>query len=316
MSMRMRIKDKFNLLACNTFFQAFENQGAPWADAENVSQPSNLAWLYFNHSRNKTLTSMVAESTSAMSAYAEILLQMYGDKWKHIWDLYQLEYNPIENYNMVEDGTNDNVKTGSLDRSGALTRTGSLDRTGAITRTGSESNSGSTTYNGKEANERTGDITDIGLKADNETENADKIYGYNSNDAVNSNESKQNASHKNTQTFNHVKDEKSFTSRSDVLSGSTTYNSVADTDTRKDTYNNIADTDTRKDTYNNIADTDTRKETYNDITDNGSHHLERSGNIGVTTTQQMAESELEYRKHLYFEMVFSDIDHILTIPIY
>ena len=328
MSMRMRIKDKFNLLACNAFFQAFENQGAPWADAENVSQPSNLAWLYFNHSRQKILTTMVAESTSAMSAYAEILLQMYGDKWKHIWDLYQLDYNPIENYNMVENGTNDNVKSGSLDRSGAITRTGSLDRSGAltrsgslersgaITRTGSEEVGGDTTYSGKETNKRTGNIVDTGAKADNETSNTDKIYGYNSSSAVNSNESTGQASHKNTQTFNDLQDEKSFASRKDEYSSETTYNSVADTDTRKDTYNNIADTDTRKETYNNIADTDTRKETYNDITDEGSHHLERSGNIGVTTTQQMAESELEYRKHLYFEMVFSDIDHILTIPIY
>lgn len=44
--------------------------------------------------------------------------------------------------------------------------------------------------------------------------------------------------------------------------------------------------------------------------------LERSGNIGITTTQQMAQSEIELRKWLYFESVFKDIDNILTLSIY
>lgn len=278
MSMRMRIKDKFNLLACNAFFTALETQGAPWADDNNTGQASNLAYLYYAHSRNKIVASMVAESNSAMSAYAEIILQMYKTKWDKLYDLFTAEYNPIENYNMVESGENENVKSGSLDRSGA------------ITRTGSESVSDDVEYKGKESNTRTGNIEDSGVKADNQSDTDTKLYGYNSSIGVNSDSSTQQASHKNTQTFNNLKDERSFTSRSDERDITTTYNSVADTDTRKDTYN--------------------------DITDAGSHSLTRSGNIGVTTTQQMMEQELEVRKNLFFETVFSDIDHILTIPIY
>lgn len=276
MSMMMRVKDKFNLLACNGLFTAFENQQAPWTG--ETPQASNLAWLYYNHSRNKILTSMVAESDSAMSAYAEILLQMYYDKWSHIWDLYVAEYNPIENYNMTESGEDTNVKSGSLDRSGA------------ITRTGSESVSDDIEYSGKESNTRTGNVESAGLKADNQNDDDRKLYGYNSSIGVNSESSTQQSSHKDTQTFNNLKDERSFTNRKDERDISTTYNSVADTDTRKDTYN--------------------------DITDDKTHELTRSGNIGVTTTQQMIEQEIAFRRNLYFEMVFSDIDHILTIPIY
>lgn len=44
--------------------------------------------------------------------------------------------------------------------------------------------------------------------------------------------------------------------------------------------------------------------------------LKRSGNIGVTTTQQMLESELALRRHEFFDLVFSDIDEIITLPIY
>lgn len=300
---KTRMKDKFSLLDCNAFFQALEANGAPWYDEQLTGQASNLAWLYFNRSRQKFITSMVRESNSVMSAYAEIILQMYGDKWNHIWDLYQLDYNPIENYNMIENGSDTNTKTGSLDRSGAITRSGSVGHTGAITKSGSESVSDNITYTGKEKNRKTGSIIDSGDKNDNQNDQDNKIYGYNSSTGVYSDSSTQKSSHKNTQKFENVDDELSYTDRTDFRNVTTNYNNVADTDSRTETYNNVADTDSRKETYNNIKD-----EHY--------HNLTRSGNIGVTTTQQMAESELEYRKHLYFEMVFSDIDHILTLPVY
>lgn len=47
-----------------------------------------------------------------------------------------------------------------------------------------------------------------------------------------------------------------------------------------------------------------------------SHTLKRSGNIGVTTSQQMLESEYELRKRNFFEQVFKDIDKVLVIDTY
>lgn len=44
--------------------------------------------------------------------------------------------------------------------------------------------------------------------------------------------------------------------------------------------------------------------------------LTRHGNIGVTTSQQMIESELKLRAYHFFEEVFKDIDTILALPIY
>ena len=42
--------------------------------------------------------------------------------------------------------------------------------------------------------------------------------------------------------------------------------------------------------------------------------LTRSGNIGVTTSQQMLESEINLRnKYLLIEMIFKDVDKILTL---
>ena len=40
------------------------------------------------------------------------------------------------------------------------------------------------------------------------------------------------------------------------------------------------------------------------------------GNIGVTTSQQMLQAELEIRMYDFFESVYQDIDKVLTIPVY
>lgn len=45
-------------------------------------------------------------------------------------------------------------------------------------------------------------------------------------------------------------------------------------------------------------------------------NLTRSGNIGVTTSQQMLQSELELRAYRFFEEVYKDVDRIVSLPIY
>lgn len=44
--------------------------------------------------------------------------------------------------------------------------------------------------------------------------------------------------------------------------------------------------------------------------------LTRSGNIGVTTSQQMLESELQLRKYNFYEELFKDVNSIVTLSIY
>lgn len=51
-------------------------------------------------------------------------------------------------------------------------------------------------------------------------------------------------------------------------------------------------------------------------TNTGTEHLTRHGNIGVTTSQQMLESEIKLRQYNFIEEVFSDIDSILCLKIY
>lgn len=52
------------------------------------------------------------------------------------------------------------------------------------------------------------------------------------------------------------------------------------------------------------------------LTVQNDRELTRSGNIGVTTSQQMLTSEIELRQWNYFNGVFNDIDTLLTLSIY
>ena len=51
-------------------------------------------------------------------------------------------------------------------------------------------------------------------------------------------------------------------------------------------------------------------------TDTRNYELTRKGNIGVTTSQQMLQAELEVRTYDFFKSVYEDIDKVLTIPVY
>ena len=49
----------------------------------------------------------------------------------------------------------------------------------------------------------------------------------------------------------------------------------------------------------------------------GTRDLERSGNIGVTTSQQMLQSELDLRDgYNFYDGIMSDVDSILCLLVY
>lgn len=58
------------------------------------------------------------------------------------------------------------------------------------------------------------------------------------------------------------------------------------------------------------------KTSTNALLNDNVRELTRKGNIGVTTTQQMINSELELREYNLIEAIYNDIDSILTLKIY
>ena len=58
------------------------------------------------------------------------------------------------------------------------------------------------------------------------------------------------------------------------------------------------------------------KTSTNALLNDNVRELTRKGNIGVTTSQQMINSEIELREYNLIEAIYSDIDSILTLKIY
>lgn len=330
-----RLKDFYISPMTKGVFRSFIDAGltVPWDDS--TAEATRLDSVYhFQRSGQKIISPLVENYLSDDETLSDenrlelsmIIFSIFGDKWSKLWEAWNMEYNPIENYSMVEDGTDQDkhtgndatTRTGSEDNSGAITKTGTETNSGAVVRSGSEKDSGKVTKTGSErdsgSNVRSGSQQDAGSAADNTRNSNHNVYGFNSSSGVPSDADTETASHKNITTYNDV---------TDTISNTHTYQSVEDETDKTHTYNNVTDTDTRAKTYN-LSDADTRKKTYNNIKDEATfnsqhdlrHHLTRSGNIGVTTSQQMLESELDLRQWIYFENVMKDIDSLLTLNIY
>lgn len=93
-----------------------------------------------------------------------------------------------------------------------------------------------------------------------------------------------------------------------IVNGDNTINNTGSTIQTNDTTKTDDYTTTGTES-NNVNSTITTKNT-------GTEKLIRSGNIGVTTSQQMIESEISLRKLDIINMIYHDIDKVITIPYY
>lgn len=238
-----------------------------------------------------------------------------------------------------EENTN-NTRTGGVVNE--LTKTG--EESTSKVYTGEESNVNTRSGNSVEELERTGsEVVAKAMKGSekatdtfNGSESTQNIIGELTTTSTNSvsaddsasyspNEQTQNISDTHTDISTRTYDGRSnvkqleFTNREDT--DTTTFNGRKDTNTT--TYNNITDSSVKTFTGRNDTDTtsfngrkDTNTTTYNNMTDssmksfNGrqdkTSHI-RSGNIGVTTSQQMLQSEREIAMFSFWNMFFNDI---------
>ena len=219
----------------------------PWED-QISAQDLDLQY-HGNHSGEKIVSPLIdklleADNGEITQGHKEVLIQSiynrYKLKWEKLYATFSLEYNPIENYHMLETHTGTDTHTDTPN-----------DRKETTTQT------------------PTGWKTTVeGAKADNEVEVQKSIYGYDSSNPSDA--------------------DKEITSQKQKI----------DT-TQSGTYK----------TEKEISGTEETLIEY-DTT------LERSGNIGVTTSQQMIESERNLWLWDYFAIVFRDVDSELTINIY
>lgn len=265
----------------------------PWHGVDYVAQ---LDLGYYQHSAQKLISPVVFDmsgnienimnnsdlselNTQQRTAIAGMIFQIFNRKWSKLWDVYELEYNPIENYSMTENETIDRDVTNS----GSDTGTVNNANTGTIADNGAHGGISSTVTDGE--------TTNTGTQSNAGTSNTlDGIFGFNSSDSVGSDTS--------DNTTNNL--------RTDNLAST---NNETITETR-----NLTDSNTRT---LNTTDLETRNLEHENVeADNTERELIRKGNIGVTTSQRMIESEIELWQWNFYKQVFEDIDSILCLDIY
>lgn len=191
----------------------------PWTVSNTLL---DIDYIY-RWSGNKSISPLLAHlqngtdlelDSSGYEILAGIIWSHFGNNWKKKWEVLHADYDPLENYNMVEQ---ENLT--SNDQSGT-------------------------------------DTFGSGVMNDTSTESNHYVYGYNSSSSVPA-------------------------SKDDVL-----------------------------------TQTNTDLHTSQNLDHGMDRTLTRHGNIGVTTSQQMAQSTLDLYAYKFFEEVYKDIDRITALPIY
>ena len=391
---RVRLNEAIPNWMVSGIFTALNSFDVPWKEEDiytyldleyhgNISGDKFVSPLVFRLLENNVL------SSEMVVTLANVIFSMFSKNWDSLYNTYLLQYNPIQNYNMVEVMTNDRKVTSygkTETRTDNLThgKTGTETDTPNVTetrtdnlthgKTGTETDTPNVTEtrtdnltHGKTGTEtdtpnvtetrtdnlthgKTGTETDTPNVTETQTPNLSTnkdlgVYGFNSSDDVPSNVEQIASTGTNTLTRTGT-DQKTYNlSETDTGTQSTqktgtdqkTYNlsetdtgtqSTQRTGTDQKTYN-LSETDTGtqstqrtgtdQKTYN-LSETDTGTQqnvNSGSDTETRNYTLTREGNIGVTTSQQMIQSERElWLWNFIYNVVFPDVDKILTINIY
>lgn len=308
-------------------FVALEDMEVPWADVVPAAS-LDLAYLYV-HSGSKPPSPLVSYLVGKRPQYltdadvallADTVYNLNHAEWERMWEADNILYNPLSNYDMTE------TKTGTLTKEygGTDTETRALTHSSqgtdatqhgeSVTRTDNLSHSkqesvglthGHTeTHTGTEGTQGTStpNLTDTSTHS---------VSGFNS--ATPQVSDTDQATH----TGSTAESETVTYNTSTAHTGTdTTATTGTDTDTGTQTTAHTGTDTTTRSSSGTDGGTVTRAKTGED-TDTEDYILTRSGNIGVTTSQQMLQSERELRAWRFFrDFVFPDIDSVLTLCVY
>lgn len=344
---RKKMIDVFPTPFTSGIFTAMDeiNPPPPW-HAMDIN--TELDMEYFgNISGNKYISTLIEKllityeretlNTEMVEILANICLKINRKKWQKLFATLDFEYNPIENYNMKERMTNDQTiressktNNGTVSDNSENTETGTINKTETLdhseviddttVKTGTETTAGTLAKTGTEAIDDTLSKTGTETESPNitTTKNMD-IYGFNSSNPNNANDETDVTSGSTEKEYDTTddRDETKTYNLLDTKNETLTHNVTDDTDTSIDidSTNTIAETRNLTNAIERTQEVE-NTETIDDTTTRN-YLLQRSGNIGVTTTQQMIEQERNLWMWDYFrKVVFHDVDLILTLSHY
>ena len=284
---------------------------APFNDSNFVDMLNE--WCKFNHGSlqiRPLIEDELKTDANVIRKRVTNLINVRKYKYTRLYDTTLLEYNPIENYSMTEEGTDTTSASGTkTDDLGAYSDTTSGTDTNTITDAKTEKIG---TYEDAITSTTTNDIAKMTTTTKNDTINTGsetherKIAPFDS-DTYSEQEL-------NTDTF---KDRKNSTNTETIASPHTDTTTKRDTTTggaRENSYTTSTTDELQHGMSHNIS---SRSNLYTDESSGTTtHKFTRSGNIGVTTSQQMLESERDIALFNFIGIVAHDIIKSICICIY
>lgn len=284
-------------------------------------------------------------STEDKEKLGKLILKKYKDNWTHIWNTYfETVYEPLENYNRTEEysGTDDTKITPNLTTDETQTPNNwtsketkkptdwketqtesseSWKETETQTPTDWKDTQIESSTDWKETETQRPEgwrTTTDSPEASNTSKTDEKIFGFNSSTPVPSNSSNSSSSqHSETTQDGTFTTEKAKTgSIKTETSKSGSFKTEKERTGGLKTETSQTGTYETETTQSGTFSTKREEKGNKDISIQYGKKLRVKGNIGVTTSQQMMESELELRKYDFFQQVYNDIDKVLTINVY
>lgn len=319
----------------------------PWGDSTNVANILDMQY-HGNVSGYKNVSPLVNKIaynyTNWERKIAEVIKVLHGDRWQKLWNTLNFEYNPIENYSMLERMTNDRTVT-EYGRTNTKTDNYSHTKRGSETLDVNENHvknseqtytkTGTENVDREYTEIRTDDLTHGKCGSETRTEDftntntpnlnkdvQENVYAFNSADEVPSNTKSEHESGTNETTnvgteeksYNITESENGTVDKTGNGTDVTTHNiSENSTDTENNT--NESTNETVYDVSENDNGTQITEDGGEDV-HTRNYTLTRTGNIGTVTAQDMIMQEREIQIWNFFDVVFADIDKILTLSVY
>lgn len=284
---------------------------APFNDSNFVDMLNE--WCKFNHGSlqiRPTIEDALKTDADVIRKRVTNLINVRKYKYSKLYDTTLLKYNPIENYSMTEEGTDTTSASGTkTDDLGAYSDTTSGTDTTTITDSKTEKLGA---YEDASTSTTTNDIAKLTTTSNNATTDTGsetherKVAPFDS-DTYSEQEL-------NTDTF---KDRKNVTNTESIVSPHTDTTTKQDNMTGGARENSTTTTTTDSLQHGMSRDISARSNLYTDESKGTTtHKLTRSGNIGVTTSQQMLESERDIALFNFIGIVAHDIIKSICICIY
>lgn len=311
--MRTKLKDVFLDPISSGIFDTFQNLNVPWKD-EGIDESLDLFFITnYGERLISPLTNTCLDTTGKLTAAKQTLLataivNLFGKNWTKEYAVLSAQYDPIENYSMEEKHTGNDTrletptdwKETTTEKPGVNGYSETETQTPTNWIESRKETVGDDGYTETETQTPTQwEKTIESDKADNDVEGSTSLFAFNSSDPVPISKSE-------TQT-----DSKSVETQSGTYETKKEISGEKDVDIeRTGTYETKREIEGEKITETGHTGTYEDKTTYNST-------LTRSGNIGVTTSQQMIEQEINLWKWNFFrDVVFPDIARALTISLY